>query len=210
MTLLGNNMNNLRIIFLAAAMMPFIVQCMDDPQPSDKIDWLADYFGLPRDCQSTVSFKPSISNFILDYSFYLGLDSWAHTPELAWLENEQIRQYFLNKEQLGNTCSSTETTSSTNDGENNEKKYVFEPIVGSSNHGWEFPSEFSSLEVSRARELSPAMQALDRRIEDLPTDIRLQALRAFEVGMTVDEANALADYYIDLANKRKDEKGQNE
>ncbi len=39
-------------------------------------DWLADYFGLPRDFQSTVSFKPSISNYILDFSFYAGLDSW--------------------------------------------------------------------------------------------------------------------------------------
>jgi hypothetical protein len=39
-------------------------------------DWLADYFGLPRDFQSTVSFKPQISNYILDFSFYAGLDSW--------------------------------------------------------------------------------------------------------------------------------------
>jgi len=39
-------------------------------------DWLADYFGLPRDFQSTVTFKPMISNFILDFSFYAGLDSW--------------------------------------------------------------------------------------------------------------------------------------
>jgi hypothetical protein len=38
--------------------------------------WLADYFGLPRDFQSTVSFKPQISNYILDFSFYAGLDSW--------------------------------------------------------------------------------------------------------------------------------------
>ena len=37
-------------------------------------DWLADYFGLPRDFQSTVIFKPTISNYILDFSFYAGLD----------------------------------------------------------------------------------------------------------------------------------------
>src|SRR5271155_1653432 len=39
--------------------------------------WLADYFGLPMDFQSTVSFKPSITNFILDISFYAGLDNWV-------------------------------------------------------------------------------------------------------------------------------------
>ena len=39
-------------------------------------DWLAEYFGLPRNFQSTVIFKPTISNFILDFSFYAGLDSW--------------------------------------------------------------------------------------------------------------------------------------
>jgi len=39
-------------------------------------DWLADYFGLPRDFQSTVTFKPMISNFLIDFSFYAGLDNW--------------------------------------------------------------------------------------------------------------------------------------
>jgi hypothetical protein len=39
-------------------------------------DWLADYFGLPRDFESTVFFNPSISNYILDFSFYAGLDAW--------------------------------------------------------------------------------------------------------------------------------------
>lgn len=39
-------------------------------------DWLADYFGLPRDYKSSVSFKPQITNFILDFSFYAGLDQW--------------------------------------------------------------------------------------------------------------------------------------
>ena len=40
-------------------------------------DWLADYFGLPRDYQSTVTFKPTISNYILDFSLYAGLNVWA-------------------------------------------------------------------------------------------------------------------------------------
>ena len=39
-------------------------------------DWLADYFYLPTDFQSTISFKPKIDNFIVDFNFYLGLDRW--------------------------------------------------------------------------------------------------------------------------------------
>lgn len=39
--------------------------------------WLADYFGLPRDFQSTVSFNPRIQNFLVDFSFYAGLDEWV-------------------------------------------------------------------------------------------------------------------------------------
>src|SRR5271156_1177487 len=40
-------------------------------------NWLADYFGLPRDFQSTVSFKPQIQNYILEFNYYIGLDSWV-------------------------------------------------------------------------------------------------------------------------------------
>lgn len=39
-------------------------------------DILADYFGLPQDFQSTVSFEPRISNAILDFNAFLGLDDW--------------------------------------------------------------------------------------------------------------------------------------
>ncbi|BDC34630.1 hypothetical protein Noda2021_05880 [Candidatus Dependentiae bacterium Noda2021] len=39
-------------------------------------DWLADYFGLPTDFQSTVSFRPRISNFLVDFNLYLGLNEW--------------------------------------------------------------------------------------------------------------------------------------
>ncbi len=38
--------------------------------------WLADYFYLPSDFNSTLSFSPKIKNFILDLDFYLGLDEW--------------------------------------------------------------------------------------------------------------------------------------
>lgn len=37
-------------------------------------DWLADYFGLPTDFQSTVCFNPKVSNAIADFNLYLGLD----------------------------------------------------------------------------------------------------------------------------------------
>ncbi|MGA9530591.1 MAG: hypothetical protein WBQ73_01740, partial [Candidatus Babeliales bacterium] len=39
--------------------------------------WLADYFGLPRDFQSTLLFEPEISNFFVDLDFYVGLDEWC-------------------------------------------------------------------------------------------------------------------------------------
>ena len=40
-------------------------------------DWLADYFGLPTDFKSIVSFCPRIQNAIFDFNFYIGLDEWS-------------------------------------------------------------------------------------------------------------------------------------
>ncbi|MCX5922152.1 MAG: hypothetical protein NTX86_02395 [Candidatus Dependentiae bacterium] len=40
-------------------------------------DWLADYFYLPTDFQSTLHFSPKIQNVVADLNFYLGLDEWA-------------------------------------------------------------------------------------------------------------------------------------
>jgi len=40
-------------------------------------DLLADYFYLPSDFESTVCFKPTIDNVIIDFGFYLGLDAWS-------------------------------------------------------------------------------------------------------------------------------------
>jgi len=37
-------------------------------------DWLADYFGLPTDYKSCVTFEPRISNFLIDFNLYAGLD----------------------------------------------------------------------------------------------------------------------------------------
>lgn len=39
-------------------------------------DWLADYFGLSTTYQSRLFFKPRVSNFIVDFSAYVGLDEW--------------------------------------------------------------------------------------------------------------------------------------
>ncbi len=38
---------------------------------------LADYFYLPTDFSSEVSFKPLIQNFLVDMNFFLGLDEWV-------------------------------------------------------------------------------------------------------------------------------------
>jgi len=56
--------------------------------------WLADYFGLPMDFNSKVSFCPRIQNVILDLNWYHGLDEWVeglyfrlHFP-IAWTQWE--------------------------------------------------------------------------------------------------------------------------
>ena len=41
-------------------------------------DWLADYFYLPTDFKSKLSFHPDISNFVFDINCYLGLDEWVN------------------------------------------------------------------------------------------------------------------------------------
>ena len=53
-------------------------------------DWLADYFGLSTTYQSTLFFKPRVSNLIIDFSLYVGLDEWVnglyfrvHAPVVA-------------------------------------------------------------------------------------------------------------------------------
>jgi hypothetical protein len=47
------------------------------PNRNGSTDWLAEYFGLPRDFQSTVQLKPQIQNYLLEFSYYLGLDAWC-------------------------------------------------------------------------------------------------------------------------------------
>jgi hypothetical protein len=38
-------------------------------------DWLADYFGLPTDFQSTVRFRPRVNNYIVDTQLFFGLNN---------------------------------------------------------------------------------------------------------------------------------------
>lgn len=40
-------------------------------------DWLADYFYLPTDFSSIVTFKPIIDNFIIDFEYYVQFDAWV-------------------------------------------------------------------------------------------------------------------------------------
>jgi hypothetical protein len=64
-------------------------------------DIMADYFGLPIDYQSTLSFAPRIANGMLDLNLYLGFDAWrpgvylrVHSPlvHTTWAMNisEQV------------------------------------------------------------------------------------------------------------------------
>lgn len=48
-------------------------------------DWLADYFGLSTTYQSRLFFKPRVSNFIIDFEAYVGLDEWA-TGLYLWVQ----------------------------------------------------------------------------------------------------------------------------
>lgn len=40
-------------------------------------DWLAEYFGLAPDFQSTITLQPEVRNYLVDFDFYFGLDQWV-------------------------------------------------------------------------------------------------------------------------------------
>lgn len=61
---------------LIKAKHPYIQIVGSQAGDRDETDWLADYFGLPTDFKSIVSFDPRVENVILDINFYLGLDEW--------------------------------------------------------------------------------------------------------------------------------------
>ncbi len=67
-------------------------------------DLLADYFYLPSDFESTVQFKPTIDNVILDFGFYLGLDAWTkglyfwiHAPFAHTRWDLNIKESIINR-----------------------------------------------------------------------------------------------------------------
>ena len=39
-------------------------------------EWLADYFGLPLDFESILTFNPNVTNFLIDFNVYIGLNQW--------------------------------------------------------------------------------------------------------------------------------------
>ena len=41
-------------------------------------DWLADYFGLPTDFESTITFKPKIQNYLVDFYYRYSFDNSCH------------------------------------------------------------------------------------------------------------------------------------
>jgi len=51
----------------------------------DETAWLADYFYLPTDFSSTISVRPNIQNFLIDFFGYIGLDNWV-TGLYAWVQ----------------------------------------------------------------------------------------------------------------------------
>jgi hypothetical protein len=75
-------------------------------------DWLADYFYLPTDFQSTIKFRPMIESALADFNFYFGMDKWIqglffrfHAP-FVWTRwqlhfNECVQQPGVNNDDAG-------------------------------------------------------------------------------------------------------------
>jgi len=66
--------------------------------------WFADYFGLPTDFNSRVTFCPQIENFIVDLSYFHGLDKWREgayiriwAPIVHTRWNFCINEYVINE-----------------------------------------------------------------------------------------------------------------
>lgn len=66
-------------------------------------DWLADYFGLSTTYQSRLFFKPRVSNFIVDFAAYVGLDEWL-TGLYLWIHAPLVMsRWHLNfREEVNN------------------------------------------------------------------------------------------------------------
>ncbi|HSW73593.1 MAG TPA: hypothetical protein VLG71_00390 [Candidatus Limnocylindria bacterium] len=66
-------------------------------------DLLADYFGLPLDYQSTLTFDPTVQNILVDLDWYAGLDAWypglyvrAHAPIVHTMWTMGLRETVIN------------------------------------------------------------------------------------------------------------------
>ncbi|CAN5170015.1 hypothetical protein BH09DEP1_BH09DEP1_5710 [soil metagenome] len=55
---------------------PFVKVSGSQVGDRNETDLLADYFGLPTDFESTLTFKPEAHSYIFDIAFYIGLDEW--------------------------------------------------------------------------------------------------------------------------------------
>lgn len=75
-------------------------------------DWLADYFYLPNDFKSTLTFSPIIDTFLVDFSFVMDLSEWAHgtyfylhapvtQTRFDIRMNEHVEQYGVNPQPAG-------------------------------------------------------------------------------------------------------------
>jgi len=51
----------------------------------DETAWLADYFYLPTDFSSTITVRPNIQSFLIDFFGYVGLDNWV-SGLYAWVQ----------------------------------------------------------------------------------------------------------------------------
>lgn len=67
-------------------------------------DWLADYFYLPTDYQSTLEICPSIKNIMADFNLYIGFDAFLkglylriHAPLAHTTWDLHFREYIENK-----------------------------------------------------------------------------------------------------------------
>lgn len=123
-------------------------------------DWLADYFYLPTDFQSNVSFKPVIDNVTFDLNYYLGLDEWTEGLYIAlyaplvhtrWNLNlcETIDAKGTNSHDPGYF---TPDTMQRNELLNNFSEYANGTAIGPLNQtvaGTEFTSLFQSLQKAQ-------------------------------------------------------------
>lgn len=110
----------------------------------DQQAWLADYFYLPTDFESTININPKIDTFLVDFNLYVGFDTWvpglffrAHAPmtntrwDLRFCEGNitsGINGYdpgYFNDTFITNTAAQTIIGIPRNDLLNNFEQFIF-------------------------------------------------------------------------------------